>query len=122
MVFAAYGIFRLVKIKMRSALLHLTKYSSSLFMRRLQSTPATLSAAASGVPLSRSLKSLTGHLTETDGRNGVIMTATLFEKSSGKKMSYSEYLNNIEVFKQLGQITGKIHKAFKTYTSPNMAN
>jgi Ser/Thr protein kinase RdoA (MazF antagonist) len=73
-----------------------------------------------GVPLSRPLKSLTGHLTETAGRGGVKMTATLFEKAPGIKMSYPEYLNSIEVFKQLGQITGKIHKASKTYTSPNI--
>lgn len=73
-----------------------------------------------GVPLSRPLKSSSGHLTETADRDGIKMTATLFEKAPGRKMSYPEYLNNIEIFKQLGQITGKIHNASKGYTSPNI--
>lgn len=73
-----------------------------------------------GVPLSRPLKSSTGHLTETVDRDGIKMTATLFEKAPGRKMSYPEYWNNVEVFKRLGQITGKIHKVSKTYTSPNI--
>lgn len=73
-----------------------------------------------GVPLSRPLKSTDGHLTETVYRDGIKMTAALFEKAPGRKMSYPEYLNNVEVFIQLGQITGKIHKASKKYNSPNI--
>ncbi|MCM0647341.1 phosphotransferase [Clostridium swellfunianum] len=73
-----------------------------------------------GVPLSRPLKSTAGHLTETVYRDGIKMTATLFEKAPGRKMAYPEYLNNVEVFKRLGQITGKIHKASKNYNSPNI--
>jgi amicoumacin kinase len=73
-----------------------------------------------GVPLSRPLKSAAGHLSETAERDGIKMTATLFEKAPGRKMSYSEYLKNAEVFKQLGKITGKIHKASENYNSPNI--
>jgi Ser/Thr protein kinase RdoA (MazF antagonist) len=50
-----------------------------------------------GVELSRPLKSSTGHLTETVDRDGIKMTATLFEKAPGGKMSYPKYLNNGEV-------------------------
>lgn len=39
------------------------------------------------------------------------MTSTLFEKAPGRKMTYPEYLNNVEVFRELGKITGRIHKA-----------
>ena len=73
-----------------------------------------------GVPLSTPLKSSAGHLTETAHIDGIKMTAALFEKAPGRKMSYPEYLNNVEVFKQLGKITGKIHNASKSYTSPNI--
>ena len=73
-----------------------------------------------GVPLSRPLKSSTGHLTETVDREGIKMIATLFEKAPGRKMSYPEYLDNVEVFKRLGEITGKIHKTSKNYTSPSI--
>lgn len=73
-----------------------------------------------GVPLSKPLKSLSGHLTETVDRDGVKMVSTLFEKAPGRKMTYPEYLNNVEVFKQLGKLTGKIHKLSKDYTSPNI--
>lgn len=72
-----------------------------------------------GVPLSRPLKSLAGHLTETVDRYGVKITSTLFEKAPGRKMTYPEYLNSVEVFRELGKITGKIHKASKSYIAPN---
>jgi Ser/Thr protein kinase RdoA (MazF antagonist) len=73
-----------------------------------------------GIPLSRPIKSSTGNLTEIADRDGIKMIATLFEKAPGRKMSYPEYLNNIEVFKQLGKITGKIHKASKLNISRNI--
>lgn len=72
-----------------------------------------------GVPISRPLKSMKGQLTETVTSAGVTMTGALFEKAPGRKMSYPEYLGNTKVFYQLGQITGKLHKASKIISNSN---
>ncbi|WP_209444160.1 phosphotransferase enzyme family protein [Paenibacillus ihuae] len=42
-------------------------------------------------------------------------TAVCFEKAPGNKIPYPECLNNNEVYKQLGQITGKMHALSKLY-------
>lgn len=72
-----------------------------------------------GVPLSKPLLSLNGLVTELVNYNEIKITATLFEKARGAKLSYPEYLNNVEVFKELGRITGRIHNASKEYVPKN---
>lgn len=73
-----------------------------------------------GVPLSRPLTSRKGQLSETVTRDGVTMIGALFEKAPGRKMSYPEYLGDTKVFYQLGQITGKLHKASKIIPNSNL--
>ncbi|WMM23789.1 phosphotransferase [Tissierella sp. MB52-C2] len=68
-----------------------------------------------GVPLSKPLSTLNGLMTELVSYNEIKITATLFEKARGIKLSYPEYLNNVEVFKELGRTTGRIHNASKEY-------
>lgn len=67
------------------------------------------------VTLSRPVLSCNGKLSEMIVFKDIQMIAVLFEKAPGKKLQYPEYLNNVAIFEQLGVLTGRVHKASKSY-------
>jgi len=68
-----------------------------------------------GIPLAKPIPLPNKLLAERIDINNLSYTITFFEKAKGHKLSYDEYLNNSEIYQQLGNITGLIHKYSKLY-------
>ena len=68
------------------------------------------------ISVSLPVKSLNGQLLEqiTLGKDNYY--AVTFEKALGRHITYPDYLNNHEMFYRLGQITGKLHRASKSFS------
>lgn len=71
---------------------------------------------ARGMPVSRPVFSAEGKLTERVDLGESYFVISSFEKASGKRLSYPEYLGDEELFERLGEITGRMHSLSKGYT------
>ncbi|MFW5795017.1 MAG: phosphotransferase enzyme family protein [Bacillota bacterium] len=67
------------------------------------------------IPLAKPLVSKAGNKIEVFKINNHNYFAVLFEYAKGKKLTYPEYLGNVLLYEQLGEVTAKLHKASKNY-------
>ncbi|QTH43229.1 phosphotransferase [Cohnella sp. LGH] len=69
--------------------------------------------------VSRPIYSAKGHLFEIVHCNDSFFMVTSFVKAPGKRSNYPDCLNDVDLFKNCGRITGKMHKLAMTYNPIN---
>lgn len=69
-----------------------------------------------GVSVSLPVKSLNNNLVETIEIKNEKHYAVSFVKAIGKHINYPDYLDNHEMFYELGKITGKLHKSSMAFS------